>query len=131
MVHDPVDRRRGGHGVLENPIPLREHEVGGDHDALALVALGEQGEQHFHLRAVVLNIADVVQYQALDAIELPEFAREAQIALGLEQSFHQRGHRHEQHRVALAHEFVAEGGHDMGLAGAGENNRILPETKVV
>ncbi len=38
VVHDAVDRRRRGHGILEDPVPLRKHEVRGDHDALALVA---------------------------------------------------------------------------------------------
>ncbi len=37
---------------------------------LALVALGQQREQHLHLVAVVLHVADVVQDQAREAIEL-------------------------------------------------------------
>ena len=61
VVDDPVDRGGGGHRVLEDLVPLGEHQVGGDRDAAPLVAFGEQGEQHLHLAAVVLYVADVVE----------------------------------------------------------------------
>ena len=49
-----------------------------------------------------------VQYQALDAVERWEFAPEPQLALDLKESFDERHHRREQHRVSLTHKFVAE-----------------------
>src|SRR6201995_490235 len=45
VVNEPVDRGGGGHRVFEDPFPLAEHEVAGDHHATALVTLGEEGEQ--------------------------------------------------------------------------------------
>jgi len=44
MVDQPVDRGRRGHGILEDPLPLTEHEIATDEDALALVALGQKGK---------------------------------------------------------------------------------------
>ncbi len=37
--------------------------------APALVALGERGEEHLHLGAVLLHVADVVEHQTFEAIE--------------------------------------------------------------
>ena len=45
-MHQPVDGRRRGHRVLEDLLPLGERKAAGQHHAAALVALGEQGEQH-------------------------------------------------------------------------------------
>src|SRR5262245_44494081 len=36
VVNEPVDRGGGGHRVLEDPVPLAEHQVAGDHHATAL-----------------------------------------------------------------------------------------------
>ena len=52
---DPIPDAMGGQWILEDPVPLGEHQVGGDRDAAPLVSFGEQGEQHLHLAAVVLR----------------------------------------------------------------------------
>jgi hypothetical protein len=49
VVHQTV---HGGHcryGVVEDALPLAEDQVGADHPAAALIAFGEEGEEHFHL----------------------------------------------------------------------------------
>ena len=89
MVDDPVDRGGGGHRVLEDLVPLGEHQIGGDRDAAPLVAFGEQGEQHLHLAAVVLHVADVVQDQALDTVEPAQLPAQAKVALRFEEAFDQ------------------------------------------
>jgi len=63
VVDDPVDGRRRGHGVLEYPVPLGEHQVRGDHHALSLVSLGQEGEQHLCLVPVLLDVPDIVDGQ--------------------------------------------------------------------
>ena len=54
---DPIPDAMSGQRILEDPVPLGEHQVGGDRDAAPLVSFGEQGEQHLHLAAVVLREA--------------------------------------------------------------------------
>lgn len=87
-------------------MPFREHEVRRDDDALALVALGEQREQHLHFVAVVLHVADVVKNQALEAIQLCQLLRQSDIALCRKQPLHQGPRRSEQNGVALLDERV-------------------------
>ncbi len=53
MVDESVDRGGRRHRVLEDPIPLREYKIARDHHAAALVPLGEEGEEHLHLVAVL------------------------------------------------------------------------------
>lgn len=49
-MDEAIHRGHGRHGVLEDFVSLGEHEVGGDEDgSLPLVALGEEGEELFHL----------------------------------------------------------------------------------
>jgi regulator of sigma D len=48
----------------------------------ALVALGQQREEHFHFLAALLDVADVVEDQHVEAVELLEFGFEPQVALG-------------------------------------------------
>ena len=45
VVHHPVNRRSGGHGVGEDALPLREDQVGRDAQRPALVAFGNEGEK--------------------------------------------------------------------------------------
>lgn len=47
-----------------------------------LVPLGQQGKQHFPLGAVVLHVADVIEYQAFNKIEPAQLARQPEIVLG-------------------------------------------------
>ena len=42
---EPIDQRRGHLGVAEHTCPFAEAEVGGDHDAGALVKFAEQVEE--------------------------------------------------------------------------------------
>ena len=87
-------------------------------DAAPLVAFGEQGEQHLHLAAVVLHVSDIVQDEALDAVEPAQLPAQAKVALGFEEAFDQGRDRGEEHRVALAYQLVTERRDHMGLARA-------------
>src|SRR6201995_4307783 len=116
VVNEPVDRGGGGHRVFEDPVPLAEHEVAGDHHATALVTLGEEGEQHLHLVAVLLDVADVVADHGVEAVEDRELLLEAQVALGGEQALDERVGRDEQHAVPTLDQLVADGADQVGLA---------------
>ena len=68
LVHDTVDRRSSGHRILEDLVPLREHEVAGDHHAATLLAVRQEREQHLLLVTVLPHVADVVQGHTLIAL---------------------------------------------------------------
>ena len=52
---DPIPDAMSGQRILEDLVPLGEHQVGGYRDAAPLVSFGEPGEQHLHLAALVLR----------------------------------------------------------------------------
>ena len=56
VVDEPVDSGHGGHRVFEDPVPLAEGQVGGDHDRFPLVALGQEGEEDFPFIAGLLHV---------------------------------------------------------------------------
>jgi len=58
VVDQAVDGGSGGHRVLEDSVPGAEHEVRGDHQRPALVALREESEEDLDLRG--RTIGDVV-----------------------------------------------------------------------
>src|SRR5258707_272176 len=68
MVDEPIDRGGGGHRVLEDPIPLAEHQVAGDDYGAPLVALGEEREQYLHFLAVLLDVAKIVTNHGVEAV---------------------------------------------------------------
>ena len=82
VVNHPIDGRRGGHGIFEDLVPLREDQVRGDDDAAAFVTLRQERKEYFHLVARLLNIADVVEDQNFIGIQAAEFRFEPQVALG-------------------------------------------------
>ena len=61
VVHQAVDCRSGGHLVAEDPVPLAEDQVAGHHHRAALVALGQEREQHLGLVSTLLHVAQVVE----------------------------------------------------------------------
>src|SRR5215510_6575646 len=116
VVNEPVDRGGSGHWVLEDPVPLAEHEVAGDDHGAALVALGEEREQHLHLVAVLLDVADVVEDHGVEAIEHRELVLETQLALGDEQALDECVGRDEQHAIPALDQLVADRAHQVRLA---------------
>ena len=68
-MHEAVDGSHGGHLVFEDLVPLREDQIGTDHDGAALVAFGQEGEEHLHFLPVLLDVADVVEDDDLVAVQ--------------------------------------------------------------
>ena len=120
VMDEAVDGGGGGHGILEDPVPLAEDEVAGDEHGAALVALGHEGEEDLDLVGVLLDVADVVEDEQLEVVELAQGAGEVEVALGGEEVLDEAEGRDEEDRVSLLDEGVADGGADVGLAGAGE-----------
>jgi hypothetical protein len=120
-MDEAVDRRRRGHWVLEGPIPLAEEEVAGDDHAPALVALGEEREEDFHLLAALLDVADVVEDDGVEAVEGGELLLEPEVTLGSKETLHERERRREEHAVAALDELVPERADEVRLASAGQS----------
>ena len=76
-----VDRRGGGHGILEDPVPLGEDKIAGDENGAPLVPFSEEGEEHLHLVALLLDVAYVVHYYGVEAIELSQLGFEDEVTL--------------------------------------------------
>ncbi len=60
VMYQTVDRRRRHHRVLEDRLPTRERQVARQHHAPALIALGQEAEQHLHLVPALLHVAQVI-----------------------------------------------------------------------
>ena len=75
-MNHPINGRSGGQGVLEYPIPLREHQVARQQKAAALIPLADECEQHFHLVTVLLDVANVIDDDGIEPVELAQFIRE-------------------------------------------------------
>ncbi len=105
-MHQAVDRRRGGHRVFEDRRPLRERQVAGQHHAAALVAFRQEREEHLHLLAAPLHVAEVVDDRGLEARQFLQEPFELEIPLGGEQFLHQQAARREEHRVSPQHELL-------------------------
>src|SRR4051794_27488538 len=56
VVDDAVDGGGSGHRILEDPVPLAEHQVARDDHRASFVALGEEREEDLHFVAVLLDV---------------------------------------------------------------------------
>ncbi len=128
VVDHPVNRRGGGHGVGEDALPLGEDQVGRDAQGPALVAFGDQGEEDLGLLVAPVSstgqalgeVAQVVQEQEVEVVQLAQLSGQIEVALGGQQVLHQPVGRCEEDGAAGFHQAVAQGAERVGLAGAGE-----------
>ncbi len=119
MMDHPIHGRRRGHGILEDLVPLAEDEIAGDQHRPALIAFGQQGEQHVHLFAVLLHIPEVIENERVKAVEPFQFSREAEIAFGREQALDELEGGGKEHGAPLPDKLQSESTDEMGLARAG------------
>jgi len=68
VVDQAINGGHGGHGILENLVPFRKDQIGTDHEAAPFIALGQEGEEHLHLFAALLDVTDVVKDDDLEPI---------------------------------------------------------------
>jgi hypothetical protein len=76
----------------------------------------KKSKQHLHFVTIVLDVADVVQKYALEAIELGQHLRQAQVAFGCQQLLDQARRRRPQDLVTLQHQLMANGRKRMRFA---------------
>ena len=108
MVNETVDRGRCGHRVLEYLLPLAEGKIARQQHAAAFVTLGQQREQHFHLFAALLHVADIVYDQGVALCEAADRSREFQVAFRKQQFLHQQAACREVDPAALPDQFLSE-----------------------
>ena len=80
-------------GSLEDPLPVREDQVAGQQDAATFVTMGQQCEENLHFLPALLNVADVIDYESLEAIQFLELLLQSQIDFGPQQSLVPAGRR--------------------------------------
>ena len=127
VMQDAVNRSGGGHRVFEDLVPLRKDQVGGDHDTAAFIAFGEQGEEHFHLFSGLLDVADVVKDQDIEAVEFAELLLKQEVPLGTQQVIDEAKGRGEEHAASTLDQFVPNCGGEVSFPSAGQakNQQIL------
>ena len=122
-MHQPVDGGGGGHGVLEDTVPLAEDQVAADQYALALIAFGEEGKQHLHLVTILLKIADVIEDDGGIAIKTAQVFFQAQVVFSPEQALHQLEGGGKEDPVAALDQGLADGAEQMGKTHDPANQR--------
>ncbi len=80
MVDQPVDGGDGDGGIGEDAIPGAEGLVGGDGKAACLVAPRDELEEDGCLGLVLLRVADVVEDDQVEAVELAQGGLEGEVA---------------------------------------------------
>ena len=72
VMDDAINGGRCDQWILDDLVPRREHEIGGEEDTPPFIPLGEKGEQHLGLLAGLLDITQIVQdddWQAVQAAQ--------------------------------------------------------------
>src|SRR6266436_5303177 len=118
-----IDCGGGRHRVFEDPVPLAEHKVAGDHHGAPLVALGEECKENLHLVTALLDVAKVIEDDGVEAVEDLQLFFEAEIAFGGEQPLHEGERRDEEHAVAALDQLVTDRADQMCLAASWPSKR--------
>ena len=82
-------------------MPFAEGKVARQQDTPALVAFRQKFEQHFHLLATLLHVAQIVDDQAFEARHLFDQLRQTQIPFRNQQLLNQQTARRKQQTAAL------------------------------
>ena len=117
-MNEAVDRRSGGHRVLEDPVPLAEDQVAGDDQGPTFVALGHEREEDLRLVGALLHIAEVGEDHDVVGVERSKRTRQAELATGRQQLLNQLVGRDEEHADAGADQRVTDRARDVALTDA-------------
>jgi hypothetical protein len=120
VMDEAVDGRGGGHGILEDAVPFTEDEVAGDEERAPLVALGHEGEEDLDFLSALLDVANVVEDEQVERVELGQSARESEVTFGSEELLDEAKGRGEEDGTTSLHERVTEGGCGVRLAATGQ-----------
>lgn len=120
VMDDAVDGGCGGQRVFENLVPLGKDQVRGNHQAAALIAFGQKGEEHLHFFPTLLDIADIVQNDDLELVQLAQFPLQGIIAFGRQEATDQLEGGQEEDTTTGLDKRMAHAGGTVGFAGAGQ-----------
>ena len=81
VMNQSIDGRGGGHGILEDLLPVREHQVAGQQKASLFVSMREEGKENLHFLAALLHIAQIIDEQGLEPSESLQLFFQQQIRL--------------------------------------------------
>jgi hypothetical protein len=82
--------------------------VRGDQDAAALVALGQQCKQYFHLLSALLNVSEVVDHKSFVVGQLLNRLAQPQFFFGAQEFLNKPGAGNKADLAAIADQFLAE-----------------------
>ena len=81
-MDQPVDRGNGDSLIRKDAAPGTEGLIGGDREALGLVAPGDEFEEHGVLGLIFLRVGDVVENDQVELVELRQSSLEGKVASG-------------------------------------------------
>src|ERR1700719_108887 len=84
VMDQPVDCRHRRHRILEDFVPLAEHQVGADQHAASFITFGKKGKKYFHLFSALLHVAQVIEDDRLKAVEFFKCRLQCEAFLGLQ-----------------------------------------------
>lgn len=113
-----VDCGDGDGGIGEDAIPGAEGLVGGDGEASCLVSAGDELEEDGGLGLVLLGVADVVEDDQVEAVELGQRGLEDEVAAGGLEALHKVCRAGVEHTAAGFDKGVAYGAEQVRLAGS-------------
>ncbi len=127
VVNHPVDGRRRGQRVLEDPLPFGKDQIGRNDDAAPFVPFGQEGKQHLHLFLALLHVANVIEDDHLEAVKAAQLPFQLIIPLGSQQASHQAEGGTEQNGVPQVDQFIANrrGGMRFARARKAEEEDVL------
>ena len=80
-MNESVNGSDGHHGVAENGFPLAEGLISGDHNALALIAISNEFKEDGGFSLRLLDIAEVIDDDEVEAVKLFESSLKLQMQL--------------------------------------------------
>ena len=89
VMYDAVNGSSCSQRVLKDLVPLRKDKVGGNHEAASFVTFSQESEKHFHLCPTLLDIADVIEDDDLEAVQASQLPFQFVVSLGSQQSSQQ------------------------------------------
>ena len=77
--------------------------------------MGQQCEENLHFLPALLNVADVIDYESLEAIQFLELLLQSQIDFGPQQSLYQQGAGRKQNPAPQQNQLLAQSTDQMGF----------------
>ena len=127
MMGEAIEERTGEAFRTEYGGPFIEWQVAGDQSGTAFIALAEHFEEQLGTDSRERHVAQFVDDQQLDGVEMLLQGPEAALITGFHEFVHEGGGRGEGDAVSLLAGGQSQGQGDVGLAGAGgpKRNTVL------